>query len=118
MTAAPFTDDQWRCLRVLEAAWPLYNLPCRGRWDTAIRWIPGQRTGLFVTLEPGVSLATFDWNELTSLVVAAHRERVRLSVEAKSNRLRLMLHARQAEGSGWEMHPGPEALAVPSEAKP
>jgi hypothetical protein len=66
-------------------------------------------------------LATFDFPELTRLVLAAHRHAVRVGVSAQFYRyvstddeevtgpaacLRLTLHAREHDGeSGWERHP-------------
>ena len=56
-------------------------------------------------------LATFDADELTRLVKAAHREYVRVSVSARCKGiLTIYLHPRKAEGSSWERHPGMEAL--------
>lgn len=86
------------------------------------------------------TLATFDMSELTNLVLAAHKRAVRVEVSAEVYRwidtesflseyvdggwhetrehpsgpgacLRVALHARQREGSGWERHPDLEALA-------
>lgn len=52
------------------------------------------------------SLATFDGDALTRLVVLAHDYCVRLEVSPASSRhLRLYLHARYREGSIWKRHP-------------
>lgn len=80
------------------------------------------------------SLATFDFDELTRLVLAAHKLAVRIEVSAETYRwvdtdsfvsvfdgrkwvetdehptgpgscLRIAAHARQREGNGWQRHP-------------
>jgi len=60
---------------------------------------------------PG-DLSTWDWNQLTNLVLYAHAYRVRVELSGASPRhLRVCLHAREATGSTTEGHPGLRELA-------
>lgn len=102
-------DDYERCLRVLHAVHPVHHWPSyatkagiiRNPWGIEVRYRGG--------------MATFDGDELTRLVVAAHRERVRASLSARCRGvLTLMLHPRAEDGSLFQRHPGPERLAVQS----
>lgn len=54
------------------------------------------------------SLATFDYDELTRLVVAAHDQCVRAEVVPLGRHLGLFLHDRQRSGEVWARHPGLE----------
>lgn len=52
------------------------------------------------------NLATFDFNHLTRLVVMAHDRCIRVEVVPKGmNRMVIVLHKRQREGSMYERHP-------------
>ena len=52
-------------------------------------------------------LSTWDWNQLTNLVLYAHAYRVRVELSPASPRYqRVCLHAREATGSTTERHPG------------
>lgn len=58
-----------------------------------------------VTVYAG-DLATFDFDVLTRLVVAAHDQCTRLSLrQAGPRHLKLMFHLRQREGRIYERHP-------------
>jgi len=52
------------------------------------------------------TLSTFDYDELTRLVILCHERTIRCSIRAKSlNYLELMFHKRQREGSISQRHP-------------
>ena len=52
-------------------------------------------------------LSTWDWNQLTNLVLYTHAYRVRADLSAAApGRLRVCLHAREETGSTTERHPG------------
>jgi len=52
-------------------------------------------------------LSTWDWNQLTNLVLYAHAYRVRVELSgAAPSYLQVCLHAREATGSTTERHPG------------
>jgi hypothetical protein len=52
-------------------------------------------------------LSTWDWNQLTNLVLYAHAYRVRVQLSgAAPSYLQVCLHAREATGSTTERHPG------------
>lgn len=95
-------DAEARCVNTLCSISAPYNLPFRNDagWKK-VTWLHGR--GVAVVLN--ATLATFDFAELTRLVVAAHRNLVRVQVSAKSGGLEIMLHARQAEGRFNERHP-------------
>lgn len=101
-------DDYERCLRVLHSWQAPHNIRhyCTKAGVVRAPW--------FVQVVVRAELATFDGDELTRLVMAAHRERVRLAVIAHCRgHLRLLLHPRQTTGSSMERHPGPERLVTP-----
>ncbi len=70
------TDDHRRCLEVLAAVAPLYNIvtPCPIT-DAVELWANGG-----VSIITSEELATHDAGALTRLVVAAHRDLVRVAV--------------------------------------
>lgn len=54
-------------------------------------------------------LATFDGDELTRLVIAAHQQRVRVGLSGHMRGIvRIYLQPRKYDGSSMERHPGPE----------
>ena len=56
---------------------------------------------------PVGDLSTWDWNQLTNLVLYAHAYRVRVELSGAAPRyLRVRLHARESTGSTTEGHPG------------
>ena len=56
---------------------------------------------------PAGDLSTWDWNQLTNLVLYAHAYRVRVQLSgAAPSYLQVCLHAREATGSTTERHPG------------
>jgi hypothetical protein len=74
------TDDHRRCLEVLAAVAPLYNIvtPCPIT-EAVELWANGG-----VSIITSEELATFDAGALTRLVVAAHRDLVRVAVRCWS----------------------------------
>ncbi len=57
-------------------------------------------------------LSTWDWNQLTNVVLYAHAYRVRVELKgAAPGYLRVFLHARESTGSTTEGHPGLRELA-------
>jgi hypothetical protein len=57
-------------------------------------------------------LSTWDWNQLTNLVLYAHAYRVRVEMSGAAPLCQWMcLHAREATGSTTERHPGLMELA-------
>jgi len=82
-------------------------------WDMLDAWIGSYRPkrirecGNGIEFCPVGDLSTWDWNQLTNLVVYAHAYRVRVELSpASPRRLRVCLHAREATGSTTERHPG------------
>lgn len=103
-------EQQRRCLTVL-ARW---QAPHNMRHSlTKAGIMPCGPNGIEARIHG--ELATYDAPVLTSLVVAAHQWRVRLSVQGRSNGiLTVLLHARQPPAPGllvWDRHPGPEHLS-------
>lgn len=98
-------DDYERCLRVLHAVHPAHHWPHYATQAGIIR------TAWCVEVRFRGDMATFDGDEMTRLVVAAHRERVRASLSARCRGvLTLMLHPRDADGAFMQRHPGLERL--------
>jgi hypothetical protein len=61
---------------------------------------------------PVGDLSSWDWDQLTNLVLYAHAYRVRVELSgAAPFCLRVCLHAREATGSTTERHPGLVELA-------
>lgn len=145
------TPDQARCIDALSALQRPYNWPLIGDgWHGAVAWphpepdweedrpplLPPVVFGekyVVVRLEHA-TLATFDMDELTRLVLAAHQRAVRIEIAAEVYRwidtesylseyvdgewvetnehpsgpgscLRIAAHARESAGRGWERHP-------------
>lgn len=118
---AEMNDDEARCVETLCTLAAPYNLPFpagNAGWQKNVVWLHGRglAADLFCTI------ATTDFNELTRLVVAAHRHLVRVQISGKAKgRVQIMLHARQAEGRSNERHPDLDDLLgmfFPSEVKP
>lgn len=97
------TDEEYaRCERVLESVHRLHNWR---HYATQAGIIRGE---LFVEVRFRGDMATFDGDELTRLVLAAHREQVRAGLHARCKGvLTLHLHPRnrQPEGSLYARHP-------------
>jgi hypothetical protein len=51
------------------------------------------------------SLSTFDWNNLTELVILCHDQAIRLSIDPCMRFLRLLFHQRKREGHYNQRHP-------------
>lgn len=100
-----------RCLAVLGAWQPLYNINRAGknRPDGGFR---ACGTGVEVRAK-GEHLATYDFDSLTRLVVAAHRYRCRVEISALMGMLVIWVHPRSADGEHlFERHPGLHDLAA------
>lgn len=95
-----------RCLAVLGAYTGLYNLPItgRGRLDGGFRQCGD---GVEIHFQPGsATLATFDFSELTALVIAAHRHAVRLEISVQGRHLVMRAHPRSHDGDAFNTrHP-------------
>jgi hypothetical protein len=82
-------------------------------WDMLDSWMGTHRLPRIRECGDGIDfymhgdLSTWDWNQLTNLVLYAHAYRVRVELSAASPCcLRVCLHAREATGSTTERHPG------------
>jgi hypothetical protein len=97
--------DYDRCLCVL------YALHAPHNWQHVATAKGIVREQYCVRVRLRGELATFDGNDLTKLVKAAHLKRVRVSVRGVvKGVLELMLHPRSDDGHLFERHPGIEAL--------
>lgn len=97
-TGRTLTDDQARCARVLCALAAPYNLPLiGGGWEDAVDYEPYRNQHDEPVPLPPVEfgpawvfarifspLASFDFDNLTRLVVAAHAEAVRVELDAET----------------------------------
>ncbi len=64
------------------------------------------RDGLVVSIRNGEQLATFDYSQLTELVLLCHDHGIRLGIFAEfGGRLRLAFHQRRRDGGMSERHP-------------
>jgi len=82
-------------------------------WDMLDAWMGTNRFRRIRECGNGIEfclvddLSTWDWNQLTNVVLYAHAHRVRVELSpAPPHRLRVCLHAREATGSTTERHPG------------
>jgi len=82
-------------------------------WDMLDAWMGTNRFSRIRECGDGIEfcpvgdLSTWDWNQLTNVVLYAHAYRVRVELSpASPRRLRVCLHAREATGSTTERHPG------------
>lgn len=87
-------------------------------WDMLDAWIGSYRPKRICECGNGIEfcltgdLSTWDWDQLTNLVLYAHAHRVRVELSGASPRhLRVCLHAREATGSTTERHAGLVELA-------
>jgi hypothetical protein len=163
-TGRTLTPDEARCVDALSAIQRPYNWSLIGDgWrDTASLKDPHPSTddeeppvrravifgGRFVVVRITNGLSTWDFDDLTRLVLAAHRNAVRVDVAAEMYRaidkdadlmersdtgewvatgdhpeypqacLRIMLHARQREGGTAQRHPTIEEAVERHTAKP
>lgn len=95
-----------RCVAVLESVHRLHNWRHYATKAGVVRdpW------NVWITFRG--DLATFDGDELTRLVLAAHQHRVRASINAYGfHYMRLQLSPRAERGSLFEWHPGLGHLA-------
>ena len=110
-----FTEDQYRCLGVLESVKGLYNWNIvgdahRSSHDRINGGFKPCGRGIEVKLRPGESMSTWDMDELTRIVVRAHKLRVRVCISPDFNGLKIYLHPREAEGDLMTRHPGLDDL--------
>jgi hypothetical protein len=87
-------------------------------WDMLDAWIGCYNARTIRECGTGIEFclrgdfSTFDWDKLTTLVLYAHAYRVRVELRGASpQRLRVVLHAREAEGRIFDRHPGLAELA-------
>lgn len=97
-TGRSLSDDQARCVRVLCALAQPYNLPLIGcGWADAADYDPDRAWGdepsplppvefhpLWVMARTFAPMSTFDFDNLTRLVIAAHAEAVRVELAAET----------------------------------
>lgn len=83
--------------RILDDIWALYNI-------SRVSKIDFSRPDV-VELRIHKSLSTFDFDELTQLVVRCHDACVRLSIRGSGSHLSLHFSHRSREGSFVERHP-------------
>ena len=112
------SKDQRTCIEVLCAGMnaAIYNIPTN--WN---RMEKIGSKGIKLSLHLN-GLSTFDFGELTGLVVHAHKERVRVTICPSGPRmLGVMLFKRHADGEINERHPGVDdlvkRLSAPSPTK-
>lgn len=100
------TDDEFeRCMRVLRSVRADHN------WRHYTTQAGIIRTAWDVEVHVRDEMATFDNDELTKLVLAAHQERVRVSISGRMRYvLTLRLTPRKSEGGRSVFHPGMERL--------
>jgi hypothetical protein len=108
MAVPDVTDlDFERCMDVLRSVHADHNLR---HYLTAagIMRHPG-----YVEVRYRNEMATFDGDELTRLVIAAHCHRVRVSLSGRAKYvMTVLLHPRQPSGHLFDRHPGTERLAA------
>lgn len=107
---SPLTDEQVRCLKVLEAVTGLYNWRRTGerRLDGGFRPCGD---GVEMRMHHG-QFSTTDDDSLTRMVLAAHRLCVRLEIGAFRGMFVLRLHPRDPYGDKWwNRHPSLDDLA-------
>jgi hypothetical protein len=100
------TPFQKTCIELLVSAFQtgVYNLPVKWRkveWDCS----PEPWPGMALCIHSG--LATWDFNHLTRLVIAAHDACIRVELEAAApHYMRILMHRRNGrEGSMTNRHP-------------
>jgi len=134
-TPPDMTDGHRRCLCTLEVVAPLYNLCTPCHITDAVKLLADGGVSVITSEE----LATYDAAALTRLVIAAHRNHVRVAVkvwaphldeeraadvirwyrdeyevETTADELRALeitLHPRSAHGGPYDRHPGLYDLA-------
>jgi hypothetical protein len=99
----PYHDP--RCLAVLASWQALYNLPITGRQrkDGGFRKC---MDGVIVHLRPGVEFASWDADELTRLVLAAHRFHCRVAIRQERSVVVVQVNPRAETGDLYTRHPG------------
>ena len=110
-------DDQRRCVRVLCSLGAPYNIVPQGEWRKAEWWPTGLRVRIYD------SLATYDFDGLTELVLAAHQFSVRASLHASQSsrqsggQFSIQLNARQPMGEHQgQRHPSLVDLVIKAQA--
>lgn len=92
------TDDQWECARLIGDAMSGFH--------NVIGQFKASGHGIQI-LVPTHRMATFDFNDLTTLVLLAHDRCIRVEIQACSpHRVRLRLHRRdRRSGPNYSRHP-------------
>jgi len=105
------TDGEARCVDTISAiATGPHNVLMSGRDRDDRGWRFNGHGSLEVRLKS--PLSTFDDSTLTALVVAAHRNHVRVGISGMSRQsIRVWLHPRSRDGDLTKRHPGVDALA-------
>ena len=103
ITRAEATPEQLRC-------WDCLSSVVRG--DHHLGKVKPNGDGIAVTIYAEV--ATFDDDLMTRLVLAAHRDAVRISIASSSGlRLKITAHPRRhGDGQYWQRHPSLTELAA------
>lgn len=92
-------DAQWECLRMLADL-------TRGFHHLFGKIRASNDNGIQCELECHNYLGTFDYNELTRLVVMAHDRAIRAEIRpCGTKRLSIYLHKRSREGTETQRHP-------------
>ena len=105
------SDDLDRCKRTLWAIAPDHNLYRTRQYKAPHYGYEPCGDGVRILLQSTV-LSTYDSNALTRLVIAAHRNRVRIAISPKSQlSIEITAHPRQSNGDLYSRHPGMEALS-------
>ena len=97
------TDFQRKCVELLCYAMGTapYNIQCN--WNK-VNWISGDYGCIFVVSH--TTFSTFDFAELTRLVIGAHDQCIRISIRpCAPNRMRIMMHKRTRAGQMSARHP-------------
>jgi hypothetical protein len=95
------TDDQWNCAQLLSDAFGgFHNMKEMKPCADGVRVILRQR-----------DLGTYDFGQLTHIVVLAHVRCIRVSICLAGMYLEARAYQRKRTGSTWERHPTlPQAL--------
>lgn len=104
---SPLNAEQRRCVAALGDWMALYNIPRFGK-SRADGGFQPCGTGIEVHVKGHVDLATFDFDGLTRLVIAAHRHHCRIEIATTGRHLVLRVHPRQPRAYAthmWEQHP-------------
>lgn len=104
-TAPVLSDFHHRCCAILSRAFRtgVYNLQIK--WEKG-EYCSGSYPFMVVMVNVGRGLATWDFDHLTRLVIAAHDECVRIDLDPRGpGYMRILMHPRQREGAMATRHP-------------